>query len=470
LPDRFVALGFRQGVEVARAIGHAIVEPLAVTLSPDASAAQQFDISGDGLVVDEAVRWTIDFQRAVDIGMALQMPLAGTDVQNGFDELLVVGVKGSLPPQLSATELARLFDEHHYGRSLAFVRQGTPTNNTERAPSGYPPEDPNGARSLAIERDSTRNIDGRDGERFAAALGIPSATVLHVERSDADEQSGARAMCAALWPATFGYFFEELLFSDDHDEEVDAFRDYFIEHVRARGHYPAFRVGSTPYGVVVASSLTRWASRGRLRMLQSAMPEDLRRLREIWREAAADVARVGKTADPDRDLLDVLEMDASAREVRVRSVMGPNASINLGAFLGLNWDAVRARQFEIASRLAQRLGRAGVTAAAIHGGRSQGQRDRALEAFRAGKVRALVATDVAARGIHVDDVGCVVQYDLPADAKDYLHRAGRTGRAGALGMVVTLAPHASRGTAVKMAAAAGVTAEVSSPSRRRRSA
>ncbi len=360
LPDRFVALGFRQGVEVARAIGHAIVEPLAVTLSPDASAAQQFDISSDGLVVDDAVRWTIDFQRAVEIGMALQMPLAAADVQSGFDELLVVGVKGSLPPQQSAAELTRLFEEHHYGRGLAFVRQGTPTNNTERAPSGYPPEDANGARSLAIERDEARNIAGRDGERFAAALGIPAATVLHVERSDADEQSGARAMCAGLWPATFGYLFEELLFSDDQDQEVEAFRDYFIEHVRARGHYPAFRVGSTPYGVVVASSLTRWANRGRLRMLQSAMPEDLRRLREIWRESAAGVPRVGKTTDPDRDLLDVLEMDASAREIRVRSVMGPNASINLGVFLGLNWDAVRARQFEIASRLAQRLGRVGV--------------------------------------------------------------------------------------------------------------
>jgi len=120
-----------------------------------------------------------------------------------------------------------------------------------------------------------------------------------------------------------------------------------------------------------------------------------------------------------------------------------------------------------ADRLAQRLGRAGVSAAAIHGGRSQAQRDRALEAFRAGKVRALVATDVAARGIHVDDVGCVVQYDLPADAKDYVHRAGRTGRAGALGMVVTLVPHKARKLALQLAAAAGVVPEVSSPSLRR---
>jgi superfamily II DNA/RNA helicase len=119
-----------------------------------------------------------------------------------------------------------------------------------------------------------------------------------------------------------------------------------------------------------------------------------------------------------------------------------------------------------ADRLALRLERSGVAAAAIHGGRSQAQRDRALDAFKHGKVRALVATDVAARGIHVDDVGCVVQYDLPADSKDYLHRSGRTGRAGATGMVVTLVPHKSRGVAVKMATAAGVDAQVSSPSLR----
>ena len=123
-----------------------------------------------------------------------------------------------------------------------------------------------------------------------------------------------------------------------------------------------------------------------------------------------------------------------------------------------------------ADRLAQRLGRAGRQRRRDPRRPLPGPARPGAEAFRAGKVRALVATDVAARGIHVDDVACVVQYDLPADAKDYVHRSGRTGRAGAVGMVVTLAPHKSRGAAVKLAAAAGVTAEVSSPSLRRRSA
>jgi superfamily II DNA/RNA helicase len=74
----------------------------------------------------------------------------------------------------------------------------------------------------------------------------------------------------------------------------------------------------------------------------------------------------------------------------------------------------------------------------IHGRRSQAQRDQALHQFRTGRAPALVATDVAARGIHVDGVACVVHFDLPEEPKDYVHRSGRTGRAGATGTVVSL--------------------------------
>jgi superfamily II DNA/RNA helicase len=116
-----------------------------------------------------------------------------------------------------------------------------------------------------------------------------------------------------------------------------------------------------------------------------------------------------------------------------------------------------------ADRLARRLAQSGVSVAPLHGGRSQAQRDRALDAFRRGGVRTLVATDVAARGVHVDGVACVVQYDLPADAKDYVHRAGRTGRAGAGGMVVTLAAPAQRADAEKLFASVGADVTVSSP-------
>ena len=90
-----------------------------------------------------------------------------------------------------------------------------------------------------------------------------------------------------------------------------------------------------------------------------------------------------------------------------------------------------------ADRLALQLRKVGVEAGAIHGNLTQHARKRALENFTTGHARVLVATDVAARGIHVDDVDLVVHYDPPADHKDYLHRSGRTARAGASGTVLS---------------------------------
>ena len=90
-----------------------------------------------------------------------------------------------------------------------------------------------------------------------------------------------------------------------------------------------------------------------------------------------------------------------------------------------------------ANRLAEQLAKQGVTAEAIHGNKSQGARQRALSEFQAGKVRALVATDIAARGIDVDGVSHVVNYELPNEPESYVHRIGRTARAGAEGIALS---------------------------------
>jgi superfamily II DNA/RNA helicase len=109
-----------------------------------------------------------------------------------------------------------------------------------------------------------------------------------------------------------------------------------------------------------------------------------------------------------------------------------------------------------ADRLAKQFGRLGVDAVAIHGNRNQNQRQRALDAFAAGRPRVMVATDVAARGIHVDDIEMVVHYDLPNDHKDYTHRSGRTARAGAGGIVLTLVTDEQAGDAERLLRAAAV--------------
>jgi ATP-dependent RNA helicase RhlE len=105
---------------------------------------------------------------------------------------------------------------------------------------------------------------------------------------------------------------------------------------------------------------------------------------------------------------------------------------------------VFARTKHGADRLARRLKDLGLKTAAIHGDRSQNQRNQALHGFQDGQYRVLVATDVAARGIHVDAISHVVNYDLPQVPEDFIHRVGRTGRAGARGIASTFGTRSER--------------------------
>ena len=101
-------------------------------------------------------------------------------------------------------------------------------------------------------------------------------------------------------------------------------------------------------------------------------------------------------------------------------------------------------------RLAGNLDAMGINTCVIHGNRSQAQREKALEQFRRGKATVMVATDVAARGIHIDAVPVVVHFDMPEDPKDYIHRSGRTGRAGMKGTVISLIDKSMRRTTTSL--------------------
>jgi superfamily II DNA/RNA helicase len=143
------------------------------------------------------------------------------------------------------------------------------------------------------------------------------------------------------------------------------------------------------------------------------------------------------------------------RDAAIHDVVGDEAPSDVDHFF---WRVPRDRRPEItadivdtyeraivftrtkhgADRLARQLGERGISAVPLHGDRSQAQRERALRSVKSGQVQVLVATDVAARGIHIDLLPVVVHYDPPAQATDYLHRSGRTGRAGATGAVISL--------------------------------
>ena len=128
---------------------------------------------------------------------------------------------------------------------------------------------------------------------------------------------------------------------------------------------------------------------------------------------------------------------------------------------GLGRTVLFTRTKHQAKKLAKQLTAAGVPAVDLHGNLSQNARERNLEAFSTGETRVLCATDIAARGIHVDDVAIVVHVDPPAEHKAYLHRSGRTARAGAGGTVVTIATPDQAGEVRTLARQAGINPEVS---------
>jgi ATP-dependent RNA helicase RhlE len=151
----------------------------------------------------------------------------------------------------------------------------------------------------------------------------------------------------------------------------------------------------------------------------------------------------------------VTECMINPLRVALGSVLKPAESVELKAYEvrpGEKRDVLRQLLYEEkgqtliftrtkrgAERLAKELARDGFAAAMIHGGRSQSQRNGALSGFQEGRFQVLVATDIASRGLHVDDVAHVINYDVPKIAEDFIHRVGRTGRAGLQGRASTLA-------------------------------
>jgi len=146
----------------------------------------------------------------------------------------------------------------------------------------------------------------------------------------------------------------------------------------------------------------------------------------------------------------VFQVDASDKAAVVRELAS-----------GLGRSVLFTRTKHQAKKLAKQLTAAGVPAVDLHGNLSQNARERNLEAFSSGETRVLCATDIAARGIHVDDVALVVHVDPPAEHKAYLHRSGRTARAGAGGTVVTICTPDQAGEVRTLARQARITPIVS---------
>ncbi len=170
-------------------------------------------------------------------------------------------------------------------------------------------------------------------------------------------------------------------------------------------------------------------------LFSATMPEPIRRLAEKFLNSPEriEVAPVSSTADKIEQWVYHVERENKLR-LLVHTLKDLSSDLTL----------VFSRTKHGADKLAKKLNQAGIEAAAIHGNKSQGARQRALEAFRTGKTRVLVATDIAARGIDVRGIDLVINYDLPNEPESYVHRIGRTARAGAEGEAISFCDPSER--------------------------
>jgi hypothetical protein len=374
LPDHWVVRAY-QGGSVFTLTSKPVPRPLALTFDPGPNVPR-VPLS-DNLSIDKALKWTVDFADAESNGMAVTIDLTKPDpptpvppAGSGVDLIVVIGVNESLDPAKAAAQLRALLDAHHYTSGFAFLRPGTPTNNTPDLPSAFPPPDPNGTASFAIERGAPLvtpgSAPGANGLLLARALGLPLAAgeavaaVEHIDGADVDGDTPAATMNDALWPATLGYFMEQMMAPRFDATTIADARQFVVSYLRPGGPFPAFRVGRVPYGLLPAIALSRFAP-------DNQFTRGLRALRDTYfLPASAQAPRVAPGSDdPDGDLLRVLAIDASSRVVRMRVLLGDNMTTSIATWLGaaaLSEDETRrGRRLTRANTIITPLGIAGGT-------------------------------------------------------------------------------------------------------------
>jgi ATP-dependent RNA helicase RhlE len=172
--------------------------------------------------------------------------------------------------------------------------------------------------------------------------------------------------------------------------------------------------------------LNRMPSRKQTLLLSATLPPAIKKLAAEFLHYPREV-RIGHVAPPEKLKHEVWLVGTDAKQAALVELVTPDIDSAL----------VFCRTRSRADSLARRLAKAGESVAALHSDRTQTQRDRALAKFKSGEVRVLVATDVASRGLDVDGIQLVVNYDVPLDPEDYVHRVGRTARAKREGKAVT---------------------------------
>jgi ATP-dependent RNA helicase RhlE len=181
--------------------------------------------------------------------------------------------------------------------------------------------------------------------------------------------------------------------------------------------------------------LTQLPKQKQSMLFSATMPEPIRRLAETFMDSPEYIAVTPVSSTVEKVSQRVCHVEREDKHRLLVHTLGEHANHQVLVF---------SRTKHGADRLVKRLGRDGIGASAIHGGKSQGARQRALEGFKQKQTRILIATDIAARGIDVRDIGLVINFELPNEPESYVHRIGRTARAGAEGLAISFCDSSER--------------------------
>jgi len=335
LPDAWTVL-LVSGNQTATFTGAPITPNLAVGLTPGVGGFPA------GSPVDAGMQWLVDFNAALTAGMALKIPLTAEQRRAGFDRIFVYGLRSTGD---GASDFGALLDAHHYTDGFSLVPQGAPTNNTTDASSAYSRRDVDYESSFAAERQDPLTKDpASDGTAFARAIGIDPAHVAHTAFANGTNVESGTDMMTALWAATLGYFLSQMMADVFKPNQIELARLYAIINAIPRGPVPAFRVGTTPYGVLPVTSLSRYRPDERLTggSIEPGLVDFIRRLWPNWLGSSFGAPHMQNTGDPDKELVGLLGMDASSMTFRGRQILGDGFLWNYMQFLGLSQATVNS--------------------------------------------------------------------------------------------------------------------------------
>ncbi|WP_433380547.1 hypothetical protein [Streptosporangium sp. CA-115845] len=324
MPQRFVVIGFRAGEDPLVEVGAEVDRELFAGPDPSATGEDQLHHDERGnLVMPDRLRWLSDFDRAVEVGMGLRIPLTKEQAQGGFDRLLVLGVRIGSDAEQGAAQFGDLLRRHAHSRAgVAVVARGTPTNNSEDADSGYGRRDDPDA-SFDDLREPAYDVtaesgEKRDGQWMAEYLGLSADFFVHTHGAAETDSLTSRAMNTLLWPATFGHWMRAMMGEVFGEGDTDDLGEFFVGHVLGGGVVPAMRIGAQPYGILPATAFSRLEWPGHdadVNKVAGPLYNVLDTIRQDWTPLVERVARIGGPSDDaHQTLLDVLALHPGSVE------------------------------------------------------------------------------------------------------------------------------------------------------------